>query len=61
MSYVDKFYKQLDPDQAWHHVGLIWIQTVWHYDDIPESIYLKKTFILKKKSEDRKKTWKITQ
>ena len=42
--------------------GLIWIQTVWHSDGIPESCFEKVNF--KKKSTDdkkKKKTCKITQ
>ena len=34
--------------------GLIWIQTVWHSDDIPERIF-KKSY--DKKSADDKKAW----
>ena len=33
--------------------GLIWIQTVWHFDDIPEEVFEKVDF--EKKSIDGKK------
>ena len=39
--------------------GLIWIQTVWHSDGIPEDFFEKVNF-QKKKSTDNKKAWKIT-
>ena len=39
--------------------GLIWIQTVWHSDGIPEIIYWKSEF--QKVSVDDKKHAKITQ
>ena len=33
------FANNLDPDQARQKSGLIWIQTTWHSDGIPESIF----------------------
>ena len=37
---------------------LIWIQTIWHSDIIPEDYFVK---LILKKSADNKKAWKITQ
>ena len=34
--------------------GLIWIQTVWHGDGIPEIIFLNSLF-LKKSADDKRK------
>ena len=40
-------------------LGLIWIQSVWHSDCIPERFFRKSRFW--KKSADNKKAWKISQ
>ena len=41
--------------------GLIWIQTVWHSDGVPERIF-RRSWFWKKSSDDKKKnTCKITQ
>ena len=40
--------------------GLIWTQTVWYTDGIPERFFFEK-INLKKKSTDDKKACKITQ
>ena len=52
----------LDPDQAWQNVrpDQIWIQIVWHSDGIPKKQDFFEKVNLKKKSEDDKKTCKIT-
>ena len=34
------FTNNLDPDQAQHNVGLIWIQPVWQSNKISQRIYL---------------------
>ena len=47
---------QIRPDKM---SGLIWSQTVWHSDGIPERPFWKK--LIKKKSTDDKKAYKITQ
>ena len=39
--------------------GLIWIQTGWHSDGIPERLFQKKMIL--KKSADGKKACKISQ
>ena len=49
-------WSQIRPDKV---SGLIWSQTVWHPDGIPEDIFEKVN--LKKKSTDNKKACKITQ
>ena len=38
------FANSLDPDQAQQTSGLIWIQSVWHSDGIPEITFLKFDF-----------------
>ena len=39
---------------------LIWIQTVWHSDGIPERVFFFKKLILKKIADD-KKAYKISK
>ena len=54
-------WNQIRPDKM---SGLIWIQTVWHFDGIPERFFLKKLIVKKKKKNPqtiKKKTCKITQ
>ena len=36
------FASSLDPDQDWQNVNLIWIQTVWHFDNVPGRIFMEK-------------------
>ena len=54
-SSADNLYKtfltQIRPDKA---LGLIWIQTVWHSDGIPEKVFLKVDFEKKKSANDKK-------
>ena len=47
----------LDPDQALQNVQMIWIQTAWHSDSVPERIG--KKLILKKILQTTKKACKI--
>ena len=49
-------WNQIRPDKT---SGLIWIQTVWHSDGIPERIFRKCWFW--NKSADDKRTWTISE
>ena len=44
LTYCLPLHKRLDPDQARQKVGLIWIQSVWHSNGIPERIFRKRWF-----------------
>ena len=35
------------PDQDWQNVVIIWIQTIWNSDSVPEGIFEMKKLILK--------------
>ena len=35
--------------------GLIWVQTIWHFDGISERIFLKSYFLLKKNAKKHAK------
>ena len=52
---ADNLCKQLRP-RMW---VLIWIQTIWHSDNVPERIFEKVTF--EKSQQTTTKAWKITQ
>ena len=39
------FANSLNPGQAQQKSGLIWIQTVWHSDGIPERLFLQKLIL----------------
>ena len=44
----------LDPDQDDKMSVLIWIQIIWHSDNVPERIFWKKNRFWKKSADDNK-------
>ena len=53
------FANSFDPIRPNNLSGLIWIQTIQHFDAVSERIFLKRYLILKKKQQMTKKHAKI--
>ena len=49
------FANSFDPDQAHKMSGLIWVQTVWHSDVIPERLFWKSNLKKQKYPQTTKK------